>query len=268
MPVPLWCANCDFEEVALCTDCKAIAYCCDGNPCATTSPLDGCQGDDWPFHKLLCHSYAAYADEYRPSPNHLRAILFNAKANKPQLVWLEAHQLEPVEDSLYSNVNLLDHVKKFLLNREELQRLGQEGRLGRNTRWEDIRAEFITVNYNNGALLPYNCMIQIFSSKTPNCDERRNEAVVAAGMAWYDAHSCIGERQKSNIERFAHQNVIATALDGDEQGITGYTDMDLAHYRSVIDWIVSYNPEWAEEDLRERHLGICGYPFECQTEAA
>jgi hypothetical protein len=101
-------------------------------------------------------------------------------------------------------VILLDHVKKFLLDREELQRLGQEGQLGRDTGWEGIRAEYIIVNYNNGALLPYNRMIQILSSKTPNYDERRNEAVLAAGMAWYDAHSCIGERQKSNIERFAH----------------------------------------------------------------
>lgn len=71
------CTICNRPEANACTQCHASAYC-----------STACQKYDWPVHKLLCKSYAAFLPT-RPSALHFATILFPVDAPAPQLIWVE-----------------------------------------------------------------------------------------------------------------------------------------------------------------------------------
>ncbi|KAJ2902834.1 uncharacterized protein MKZ38_000028 [Zalerion maritima] len=67
-------------NVKACTGCRSVKY------CSRT-----CQKTDWPVHKLLCCSFKAFATDKKPSPSHVRAILFPRDSRTPCFVWVPAN---------------------------------------------------------------------------------------------------------------------------------------------------------------------------------
>ncbi|KAI1384954.1 uncharacterized protein F4822DRAFT_378535 [Hypoxylon trugodes] len=69
------CAVCWKDGGKLCTTCKSCHYC-----------SKECQSNDWKSHKLLCEAIVTQPN--RPSPAHVRAILFPDDKPTPELVWV------------------------------------------------------------------------------------------------------------------------------------------------------------------------------------
>lgn len=72
------CLLCNKEGALRCAGCKEARYC-----------SNDCQKVDWSTHKLLCKSAAELTAEKRPSPLHLRSIIFPEKEPRPRFVWLK-----------------------------------------------------------------------------------------------------------------------------------------------------------------------------------
>ncbi|KAK8123044.1 hypothetical protein PG984_011714 [Apiospora sp. TS-2023a] len=72
------CIVCGQQDSPRCETCDSAFYC-----------SKACKLADWPIHRLLCESYAAFnASEPRPDSDHFRAILFYPVKRKPELLWL------------------------------------------------------------------------------------------------------------------------------------------------------------------------------------
>ena len=73
-------ANARFQ----CMSCGEAWYC-----------STDCQTKDLPTHQLLCDSFApnnlTFADVLRPSPQHVRAMVWPARSDKPELRWVHVH---------------------------------------------------------------------------------------------------------------------------------------------------------------------------------
>lgn len=77
--LPDLCTVCNEPTTKRCNKCKSAQYC-----------SSECQKADWPTHKLLCAAFAAFDNSTRPSPEHIRAILFPEDGEAIQVVWLDA----------------------------------------------------------------------------------------------------------------------------------------------------------------------------------
>ncbi len=71
------CIICNESSSRFCGRCKSARYC-----------SRACQHADWPTHKLLCAAFSNFDVARRPSKDHLRAILFPADKEKPEVIWL------------------------------------------------------------------------------------------------------------------------------------------------------------------------------------
>ncbi|KAF2820473.1 hypothetical protein CC86DRAFT_113524 [Ophiobolus disseminans] len=75
-PTPaLLCLRCNKVGVKQCSSCANARYC-----------STQCQKQDWKQHKIICGAFQAL--EERPSPKHIRAILFPIDDDKPRFVWI------------------------------------------------------------------------------------------------------------------------------------------------------------------------------------
>ncbi|KAI1077937.1 hypothetical protein F5B20DRAFT_592371 [Whalleya microplaca] len=72
------CTYCDEPGKNICGQCRTARYC-----------SRGCQAKDWPVHKLLCDTLVEFKNKNRPTPNHVRGIMFPAEESKPKYVWVE-----------------------------------------------------------------------------------------------------------------------------------------------------------------------------------
>lgn len=73
------CAICHKQDAKLCTQCKSVAYC-----------SQKCQWGDWNTHEVLCGWIKeGFHDFARPSPDHVRAVLFKVDGGCPELIWLK-----------------------------------------------------------------------------------------------------------------------------------------------------------------------------------
>ena len=59
------CVYCNDAATNTCARCQNARYC-----------SRACQAKDWPQHKALCCQFVNFADDKRPSPVHVRALLF------------------------------------------------------------------------------------------------------------------------------------------------------------------------------------------------
>lgn len=59
------CVYCENAASNVCGRCRSARYC-----------SRACQTKDWPQHKAMCHQFVNFTDEKRPSPAHVRGLLF------------------------------------------------------------------------------------------------------------------------------------------------------------------------------------------------
>lgn len=72
----LLCTVCPQPGHLICTGCRGTRYC-----------SAECQKVDRPTHKAFCSSLASFSADRRPSPLHVRAILFPENKKKPEWTW-------------------------------------------------------------------------------------------------------------------------------------------------------------------------------------
>lgn len=91
----LLCTVCPQEGRLTCTGCHAARYC-----------SAKCQKLDRPTHKSFCGSFSSFAADKRPSPLHIRAILFPEKQTKPEWTWVLTNEDGTAVDvsRLYENL--------------------------------------------------------------------------------------------------------------------------------------------------------------------
>ncbi|KAK8123045.1 hypothetical protein PG984_011715 [Apiospora sp. TS-2023a] len=81
------CIVCEKPDSRRCGRCNSALYC-----------SKACQVQDWPVHKLLCATFAAFDISTRPTSNHFRSILFPPDEPKPKLIWLHCEWHDPDPD--------------------------------------------------------------------------------------------------------------------------------------------------------------------------
>lgn len=72
----LLCTVCPQPGQLICTGCHGTRYC-----------SAECQKVDRPTHKLLCSAFDRFTTDKRPSPLHVRAILFGEDKKRPEWTW-------------------------------------------------------------------------------------------------------------------------------------------------------------------------------------
>lgn len=73
----LLCTVCPQPGHLICSGCHVMRYC-----------SGECQREDRPTHKFFCTSFDQFTDDKRPSPQHIRAILFPENKKKPCWTWV------------------------------------------------------------------------------------------------------------------------------------------------------------------------------------
>lgn len=77
----LLCAVCDNPGHLKCSACHSMRYC-----------SAECQQLDRNTHKIFCKSFERFTDDKRPSPQHIRAILFPEHKKKPEWKWVLSNE--------------------------------------------------------------------------------------------------------------------------------------------------------------------------------
>jgi hypothetical protein len=70
------CLSCNKPGTLRCSSCSNARYC-----------STDCQKRDWKQHKAVCRSFSTLPQ--RPTPEHIRAILFPVDEEKPRFVWIQ-----------------------------------------------------------------------------------------------------------------------------------------------------------------------------------
>ncbi|KAG8158291.1 hypothetical protein KVR01_012052 [Diaporthe batatas] len=73
----LLCTVCDRPGHLKCSGCHSMRYC-----------SVQCQKLDRNTHKFFCKSFARFTDDKRPSPHHVRAIVFPEHKTQPEWTWV------------------------------------------------------------------------------------------------------------------------------------------------------------------------------------
>lgn len=73
----LLCTVCPQPGHLICSACQVMRYC-----------SEACQREDISTHKFFCKSFDHFTDNKRPSPRHVRAILFPENRKKLQWTWV------------------------------------------------------------------------------------------------------------------------------------------------------------------------------------
>jgi hypothetical protein len=80
-PAARSCTVCRKDSgISCCGRCKSTSYC-----------SKECQKSDWRMHKLLCDSFSKFLVSSRPTPDHIRAVLFDPDEAKPKLLLAALH---------------------------------------------------------------------------------------------------------------------------------------------------------------------------------
>ena len=78
-PAVILCLSCNKLGINRCSGCSNARYC-----------SAECQRNDWKQHKSVCAAFSTLTE--RPSPNHIRAILFPVDEDKPRFVWITRYK--------------------------------------------------------------------------------------------------------------------------------------------------------------------------------
>ncbi|KAH8767468.1 hypothetical protein F5883DRAFT_671071 [Diaporthe sp. PMI_573] len=73
----LLCTVCPQPGNLICSGCHSMRYC-----------SEACQREDRSTHKFFCRSFDQFSTDKRPSPQHIRAILFPENKKKPEWAWV------------------------------------------------------------------------------------------------------------------------------------------------------------------------------------
>lgn len=89
------CTVCPQPGHLICTGCRGTRYC-----------SAECQRVDRPTHKIFCSAFDRYTSDKRPSPLHIRAILFPEDKKRPEWTWvlMREDRMAVALSHLYANL--------------------------------------------------------------------------------------------------------------------------------------------------------------------
>lgn len=181
------CNYCEATASSFCASCKCTRYC-----------SVKCQKKDHPMHKVLCRVYTNYASEKRPSPHHVRAIIFPADQNQPLLVWVEQKE--------QGGCTVFHH--SLLLGDYATDRMS------------------ITELHPNDPDIGHG-LVFLSRSQRPLPDATVNKSIMSLGQTghmrtWFGNRLLIGMKRRTSA--FSDQEIVA------------YDDVDLRDFRHAIDF--------------------------------
>lgn len=202
----------DFENVKNCQRCQAAGYC-----------SEKCQKKDWPSHKLLCKAFVEQGP--RPSPDHLRGILFEVDSPKPIPIWLHFER-EDKDDLGFTphNVNYYKTIEPMILTPTEARARGT------GTPTSMMGTTSVVANLRSQHHWGFKWVAELLYRDSFLADgSKPNKAMLAATNPY------------GPMEHDFRGPVVAAGLTGNEtDGATQYCDIDLVQLRMIVDYAVWY----------------------------
>lgn len=91
------CVYCDNTATNTCGRCHDARYC-----------SHTCQTKDWPHHKVICRQFVNFTDDKRPSPAHVRGLLFRERL--PVFLQHAPSDIHPLPDLSLSGNRWLPYI--------------------------------------------------------------------------------------------------------------------------------------------------------------
>lgn len=206
------CVMCNTSPGIQCVLCRSTYYC-----------STDCERSDFRSHSLLCEKFATQLD--RPSPEHKRAIYFPTEGEKPCLIWVPCRRQYDEDGIKWTQIDPYPYIG----NDKPLEGV--------------MRIEHNPVRYRNlgagfAGYAPYKegyCVSLVFRKAYLKDGSITNKSILASVSA-----SCT-----SNISHEYRGPMIAIR----EVPHGDFTDITLADFRHLADYLVSYRNTYIRESV-------------------